>query len=73
MIAPRLTDNLATIRQIGTPRFQIAGIALRPENHVRKGIARVDHLNDRTLMLQHGKSALAGRQVYHITSDIIQL
>jgi len=52
MIAPRLTDNLATIRQIGTPRFQIAGIALRPENHVRKGIARVDHLNDRTLMIK---------------------
>jgi hypothetical protein len=54
MIVPRLPDNLATIRQGDQPggasRFQIAGIANRPEKHVRKGFAHVDHSNDRTVV-----------------------
>jgi hypothetical protein len=48
MIAPRLPENLATIRQIGTPQFQIAGIAHRTESHVRRRIVHVDHSNYRT-------------------------
>jgi len=42
MIPPRLPEKLATIWQIGTPRFQIAGIAYRPKSHVRRDFAHVD-------------------------------
>jgi hypothetical protein len=48
MIVPRLPDKLATIRQISTPRFQIAGIANRPKKHIRQGFARVDFSNYQT-------------------------
>jgi hypothetical protein len=54
MIVPRLPDNLATIRQAGQPvripQFQIAGIANRPEKHVRTSFAHVDHSNGRTVV-----------------------
>jgi len=40
-----------TIRQVGAPRFQIAGIANRPENLVRKGFAHVDFSNYRTVVI----------------------
>jgi len=51
MIVPRLPVNLATIRQTSHPRFQIAGIAYRPQKHVTKDFAHVDHSNDRTVVI----------------------
>ena len=53
---PRLPEKLATIRQTGHPRFQIAGIPIRPEKHVRKGFAHVDHSNDRTVVVKNNKA-----------------
>jgi hypothetical protein len=52
MIPPRLPEKLATIWQIGTPRFQIAGIAYRPKSHVRRDFAHVDYSNDRTVVIK---------------------
>jgi hypothetical protein len=53
MSVPRLPVKLATIRQSSLPRFQVAGIANRPETHLRKGFARVDHSNDRTVVIMN--------------------
>jgi len=53
MIPPRLPEKLATIWQIGTPRFQIAGIAYRPKSHVRRDFAHVDYSNDRTVVIDY--------------------
>jgi hypothetical protein len=35
MSVPRLPENLATIRQINAPQFQIAGIANQPKKLFR--------------------------------------
>lgn len=50
MIVPRLPERLVTIGQICTDRFQIAGLAHRPERHFTKGFAHVDYSNARTVM-----------------------
>jgi hypothetical protein len=50
MSVPRLPKNLATIRQISTSRFQIAGITDQPKNHFRKDFTHVDYSNDRTVV-----------------------
>jgi hypothetical protein len=53
MIVPHLPERLVTIGQIGTKRFQIVGIAHRPERHFRKGFAHIDYSNTRTVMTSH--------------------